>query len=140
MADSAPHIGCRIVEEDEAQAIVIPTRALSLQKLRLRRERSRAEKAKRLCKNPSGSCNESCKSFADELASLAPNVVVEPEKDRVADRVLGELGFARIKWRRRSCHLKPTPTGAHALVSKIQDGFAIIVVPSALRRAVREKI
>ncbi len=32
--------------------------------------------------------------FADELASLAPNVVVEAEKDKVADRVLEELGFA----------------------------------------------
>ena len=81
-----------------------------------------------------------CKSFADELASLAPNVVVEAEKDKVADRVLEELGFAPESVSDDGLVIsKPTPQVAHALVSRFKM-VVIIVVPSALsgRHAVRE--
>ncbi len=49
--------------------------------------------------------------FADELASLAPNVVVEAEKDKVADRVLGRARFCTRNRKRRRLVISPTPTG-----------------------------
>ena len=61
--------------------------------------------------------------FADELASLAPNVVVEAEKDKVADRVLEELGFAPESVSDDGLVIsKPTPTGRTRPGIKIQDG------------------
>ena len=50
MADSLLRMGCRIVEEDEAQAIVINTLVLSPQKQKLRREKLCVKQ--RLCQEP----------------------------------------------------------------------------------------
>ena len=122
MADSLLRMGCRIVEEDEAQAIVINTCAVTAE------AEAKTRKAVRKAALMPGAplvvatgCVASL--FADELASLAPNVVVEAEKDKVADKVLEELGFAPESVSDDGLVIsKPTPTGRTRPGIKIQDG------------------
>ncbi len=128
-------MGCRVVE-DELKPLS-STRALSLQKLRLRRKAVQ----QRLCRSSSGSCKAGCVAslFADSLPLSCSSVVVEgPRRTKVADRVL-RVGF---------CSKSVSDDGlvissqlqqvAHALVSRFKT-VCDVVVPSALsRRAVRE--
>lgn len=122
MADSFLHMGCSIVEEHEAQAIVINTCAVTAEAEA--KTRKAVRKAAQLPGAPlvvATGCVASL--FAEELASLAPNVVVEKEKDKVADRVLEELGCAPESVNDEGILIsKPTPTGRTRPGIKIQDG------------------
>ena len=62
--------------------------------------------------------------FADELSALAPNVVVEKDKGRVAALVLEELGRPACDAAEaaEAASLTPTPTGRTRPGIKIQDG------------------
>ena len=60
--------------------------------------------------------------FADELASLAPNVVVVRDKSLVASTVLRELALDGARDAATACSSTPTPTGRTRPGIKIQDG------------------
>ncbi len=73
-------------------------------------------KAALLCREPTCSNGLCCKSFADELASTLPNVVVEAEKDKL------QVGFRQVCTRIRDDGLviSSLPTGRTRLASKFK--------------------
>ena len=90
--------------------------------------------------------------FADELSALAPNVVVEKDKARVASLVLEELGRPEGGPIEAAGAQTPTPTGRTRPGIKIQDGcdnrctYCIVwkargharsVAPSEIEKAIR---
>ena len=122
IARSLEELGFSLVEEGAADAVVINTCAVTGE------AEAKARKAVRhaahLPQAPlvvATGCVASL--FASELAELAPNVVVEPAKGKVAARVAEELGAggAEGSWRIASGHAV-TPTGRMRPGLKIQDG------------------
>ena len=60
--------------------------------------------------------------WADELASLAPDVIVEPDKPQVVGRALMELGLEGLTVGAPIPSISVTPTGRTRPGVKIQDG------------------
>ncbi|MBQ6395842.1 MAG: MiaB/RimO family radical SAM methylthiotransferase [Atopobiaceae bacterium] len=60
--------------------------------------------------------------WADELASLAPDVIVEPDKPQVVGRALMELGLEGLTGCAPIPSISVTPTGRTRPGVKIQDG------------------
>ncbi len=116
--------GCELVKEDDADAIVINTCAVT----------SEAEaKARKAVRHAAGLPQEpivlatGCVAslFAPELEALAANVIVEADKALVAGRVLSELGVDCASGglgAMRSHGSSVTPTGRMRPGLKIQDG------------------
>lgn len=120
--------GCELVDETAADLVVVNTCAVTGE------AEAKARKAVRhAAQLPHGplvvatGCVASL--FTGELEALAPNVVVEPEKERVATRALGLLGveprvLAGAGVVRAGCGSggTVTPTGRMRPGLKVQDG------------------
>ena len=122
MASDLIQLGCAIVEPKDAAAIIVNTCAVTAEAEAKTRKAIRHAAA--LPHAPlvvATGCVASL--FADELSSLAPNVVVEVHKDMVAEVVMQELGCALNGVTDEGYFLqKPTPTGRTRPGIKIQDG------------------
>ena len=122
MASDLIQLGCAIVEPKDAAAIIVNTCAVTAEAEAKTRKAIRHAAA--LPHAPlvvATGCVASL--FADELSSLAPNVVVEVHKDMVAEVVMQELGCALDGVTDEGYLLqKPTPTGRTRPGIKIQDG------------------
>ncbi|WP_282709783.1 MiaB/RimO family radical SAM methylthiotransferase [Lancefieldella sp. Marseille-Q7238] len=122
MADELIRMGCSIVDQEDASAIIINTCAVTAEAEA--KTRKAVRHAASLPQAPlvvATGCVANL--FADELASLAPNVVVEVQKDRVAEVVMQELGCALEGVSDEGYLLrKATPTGRTRPGIKIQDG------------------
>lgn len=121
MAGELEAAGARLVGEREADAVVVNTCAVTGE------AEAKARKAVRhaasLPSEPlvvATGCVASL--FSDELAALAPNVVVEPDKAAVASRVLACLGVDASCSARTAAADAPTPTGRTRPGIKVQDG------------------
>ena len=154
MASELERAGARIAPEAEADVVVVNTCAVTGE------AEAKARKAvRRAASRPGGplvvatGCVASL--FADELAALAPNVVVERDKSLVAGRVIGHLGLDRAPEPdpAGACVKTPTPTGRTRPGIKVQDGcdnrctYCIVwkargrarsVAPEEVIRSVRE--
>ena len=122
MASELERAGVPLVDEGEAAAVVVNTCAVTAEaEAKTRKAVRRAAQAAHAPLVVATGCVASL--FADELAALAPNVVVEKDKGRVAALVLEELGVP-------SCGVgdagalaqAPTPTGRTRPGIKVQDG------------------
>ncbi|WP_077597908.1 MiaB/RimO family radical SAM methylthiotransferase [Olsenella urininfantis] len=114
--------GCRRVEPGEADAIVVNSCAVTgeaeAKTRKLLRHMSSLPHAPLVCAT---GCVVSL--FADELRDIAPNVLVEPQKSRVARLVLDELGVHEgAVDDSGQLVLTPTATGRCRPGIKIQDG------------------
>ena len=120
IAERLEGYGCAIAGEGEAQAIVVNTCAVTAE------AEAKTRKTVRHCAQlpqaplvVATGCVANL--FSDEIRALGPNVVVEPDKARVADLVADSLGLG-------SCAGpdvrgdKPTPTGRTRPGVKVQDG------------------
>jgi len=114
--------GCRLVGEDEAEAIVVNTCAVTGEAEAKTRKtvRHAALRPQRPVVVATGCV---ANLFADELRQLAENVVVQGNKAAVAATVLERLGISGDA----SCadavvSVTPTPTGRMRPGIKIQDG------------------
>ena len=129
IADELARAGLEVLPEDEAQAVVINTCAVTAE------AEAKARKAVRhaasLPQAPlvvATGCVANL--FADELSALAPNVTVVRDKSRVSDAVLDGLGAGRLAVgddgellaSHGSASSTPTPTGRTRPGIKIQDG------------------
>lgn len=154
MASELERAGARIAPESEADVVVVNTCAVTGE------AEAKARKAVRRAASLPGEplvvatgCVASL--FADELASLAPNVLVERDKGLVAGRVVERLGLARAPEPdpAGACAVAPTPTGRTRPGIKVQDGcdnrctYCIVwrargrarsVAPAEVLRSVRE--
>ncbi len=154
MASELERAGARIAPEGEADVVVVNTCAVTGE------AEAKARKAVRRAASLPGEplvvatgCVASL--FADELAALAPNVVVERDKGLVAGRVIERLGLdcASEPDPAGACAGTPTPTGRTRPGIKVQDGcdnrctYCIVwkargkarsVVPAEVLRSVRE--
>ena len=117
-------LGCQIVPEADADAVVINTCAVTGE------AQAKARKAVRHARDLPRSpvvvaCGCAANLFAEELRIAAPGLVVERRKDLVADIVMGLLGFDGSAVASQS-HLPAcaavTPTGRMRPGIKIQDG------------------
>ena len=114
--------GCRIVDESAAELVVVNTCAVTGE------AEAKARKAVRhaaaLPQAPAVVATGCVASlFADELAGLAPNVVVEADKRAVGARALAELGWeARDAGAESAGGHAVTPTGRMRPGLKVQDG------------------
>ena len=120
IAERLEAVGCSVVGESEAQAIVINTCAVTAE------AEAKTRKTVRHCaKLPQAPIvvATGCVAnlFSDELEALAPNVIVESDKSRVADLVIDALGLEACSVSAVSGE-KPTPTGRTRPGVKIQDG------------------
>ena len=125
MASELERAGVVLVGEEEASAVVVNTCAVTGEA-----EAKTRKAVRRAAGLPQGPLvvATGCVAnlFSDELSALAPNVVVEREKSRVAARVLEGLGLAAGG----ECRAEPapcdpgavTPTGRTRPGIKIQDG------------------
>ena len=122
MASELERAGVPLVDEVEAAAVVVNTCAVTAEaEAKTRKAVRRAAQAAHAPLVVATGCVASL--FADELAALAPNVVVEKDKGRVAALVLEELGVP-------SCGVgdagalaqAPTPTGRTRPWIKVHDG------------------
>ncbi len=155
MASELERAGARLAGEDEADAVVVNTCAVTGE------AEAKARKAVRHAASREGSplvvatgCVASL--FSAELEALAPNVVVEPDKSRVPGLVAERLGLAGEKDAGEggcAAAQTPTPTGRTRPGIKVQDGcdnrctYCIVwkargaarsVSPEEVLRAVRE--
>lgn len=115
--------GCELVPEGKAQAIVVNTCAVTGEAEAKTRKTVRHAAGLPGCPTVVATgCVASL--FADELAAIADNVVVEPNKARVAARVLEHLGFVdgAVDDAGSVVSVTPTPTGRMRPGIKIQDG------------------
>ena len=113
--------GCVVVDKHDADVVIINTCAVTGEAETKTRKTVRA--AVRLAQEPlviATGCVASL--FADELRQLGPHVVVEPRKDKVAERVLERLGAAPAPDDGPMGFSTPTPTGRMRPGIKIQDG------------------
>ena len=120
IAERLEACGCSIVGEDFAQAIVVNTCAVTAE------AEAKTRKTVRHCAQlpqapvvVATGCVASL--FSSELEELGPNVVVEPDKSRVADRVADLLGLG-LGSLPAVLGDKPTPTGRTRPGVKVQDG------------------
>ncbi|OUO35492.1 MiaB/RimO family radical SAM methylthiotransferase [Olsenella sp. An290] len=123
MASALERAGVPLVDEAEAAAVVVNTCAVTAEaEAKTRKAVRRAALLPQAPLVVATGCVASL--FADELAGLGPNVVVERDKSRVAGVVLAELDVPEDG---SSCEgaasaLAPTPTGRTRPGIKIQDG------------------
>lgn len=125
MASELERAGVALVGEEEASAVVVNTCAVTGEA-----EAKTRKAVRRAAGLPQGPLvvATGCVAnlFSDELSALAPNVVVEREKSRVAARVLEGLGLAAGgEGRAEPAPCDPgavTPTGRTRPGIKIQDG------------------
>ena len=121
MASELERAGAEVTGEREARVIVVNTCAVTAE------AEAKTRKAVRHAATLPGAplviatgCVASL--FADELASLGPNVTVERDKSAVARTALRELGLDGSDAAPGACSLTPTPTGRTRPGIKIQDG------------------
>ncbi len=122
MAADLEAAGAQIVEEAAAAAVVVNTCAVTAEA-----EAKTRKAVRRAAQLPQGplvvatGCVASL--FGDELSSIAPSVVVERDKSRVATLVMERLGLsgADAAGPTPSCSA-PTPTGRTRPGVKVQDG------------------
>ena len=136
IAASLEAAGCQLVGQDEAEAVVVNTCAVTGE------AEAKARKAVRhaalLPRHPlvvATGCVASL--FSDELAALAPKVLVEPDKTRVAGALLASMGWDKAA--AGTCSIRAqtddpsavvtvgdmasvTPTGRMRPGLKVQDG------------------
>lgn len=125
MASELERAGVALVGEEEASAVVVNTCAVTGEA-----EAKTRKAVRRAAGLPQGPLvvATGCVAnlFSEELSALAPNVVVEREKSRVAARVLEGLGLAAGAGGRAEpapCDSGAvTPTGRTRPGIKIQDG------------------
>lgn len=122
MAADLERAGLAVTDEDRAAAVVVNTCAVTAEaEAKTRKAVRRAAQLPQAPLVVATGCVASL--FADELASLAPNVVVERDKSRVAAIVREELGApdggVDDAGRLTSA---PTPTGRTRPGVKVQDG------------------
>lgn len=125
MASELERAGVALVGEEEASAVVVNTCAVTGEA-----EAKTRKAVRRAAGLPQGPLvvATGCVAnlFSEELSALAPNVVVEREKSRVAARVLEGLGLAAgVGGRAEPAPCDPgavTPTGRTRPGIKIQDG------------------
>ena len=125
MASELERAGVALVGEEEASAVVVNTCAVTGEA-----EAKTRKAVRRAAGLPQGPLvvATGCVAnlFSDELSALAPNVVVEREKSRVAARVLEGLGLAAgARGHAEPAPCDPgavTPTGRTRPGIKIQDG------------------
>lgn len=122
MASELERAGVPLVEEAEAAAVVVNTCAVTAEaEAKTRKAVRRAALLPQAPLVVATGCVASL--FADELAALGPNVVVERDKSRVAGVVLAELGVPEGGPCELAAQaLAPTPTGRTRPGIKIQDG------------------
>ena len=123
MASQLEAAGVALCDQDEASAVVVNTCAVTGEAEAKTRHAVRHAAA--LPQAPlvvATGCVASL--FADELSALAPNVVVEKDKGRVAALVLEELGLSECAGgvAAETDAQTPTPTGRTRPGIKIQDG------------------
>lgn len=122
IASRLEHAGARVVGEDEADLVVINTCAVTGEAEHKTRKVLRH--AARLPQAPvvvATGCVANL--FADELRGLAPNILVEPNKARVAERALEALGLDGLSvGDTGELAVTPTPTGRMRPGIKVQDG------------------
>lgn len=114
--------GCRLVGEDEADAIVVNTCAVTGEAEAKTRKtvRHAATRPQRPLVVATGCV---ANLFSSELSQIAQNVVVQGNKAAVAATVLERLGIAADASRADAVvSLTPTPTGRMRPGIKIQDG------------------
>lgn len=121
MASELERAGAEVTGEREARVIVVNTCAVTAE------AEAKTRKAVRRAATLPGAplviatgCVASL--FADELASLGPNVTVERDKSAVTRTALRELGLDGSDAAPGACSLTPTPTGRTRPGIKIQDG------------------
>lgn len=122
MASELERAGVPLVDEGEAAAVVVNTCAVTAEaEAKTRKAVRRAAQAAHAPLVVATGCVASL--FADELAALAPNVVVEKDKGRVAALVLEELGVPSCGVGDAGALVQaPTPTGRTRPGIKVQDG------------------
>ncbi len=122
MASELEGAGACLVGEAEADAIVVNTCAVTGEAEA--KTRKAVRRAAAMPKAPAVVATGCVASlFSTELSELAPNVVVEADKSRVAARVLDLLGLvAGSVTDEGSLVATPTPTGRTRPGVKIQDG------------------
>ena len=121
MALELERAGVQLVSEGDAAAIVVNTCAVTGEaEAKTRKAVRRAAMLPHAPLVVATGCVANL--FSDELEEIAPNVVVEREKSRVAARVLAELGVSGGTLSPEGCTLTPTPTGRTRPGIKIQDG------------------
>ena len=120
IAERLEALGCAIVGEDEASAIVVNTCAVTAE------AEAKTRKTVRHCAQlpqaplvVATGCVANL--FSDEIEALGPNVVVEADKSRVADLVSDALGLSSCS-AGSAAGPKPTPTGRTRPGVKVQDG------------------
>lgn len=122
IANRLERAGLSVVPEDEADLVVVNTCAVTGEAEA--KTRKTVRHAAHLPKAPlvvATGCVASL--FGDELAGLAPNVVVEPNKARVAERALDALGLGDVAVTDEGVLASaPTPTGRSRPGIKVQDG------------------
>lgn len=117
--------GIRIVCRDEAEAIVVNTCAVTSEaQAKTRRALRRAAEEPGVRAIVATGCAASL--FSAELEALDPRIVVEPERERVAQRVACLLGLGHdgggAEAGRAFCGGAVTPTGRMRPGLKVQDG------------------
>ena len=121
MASELERAGAQLVSESDAAAIVVNTCAVTGEaEAKTRKAVRRAAMLPHAPLVVATGCVANL--FSEELEGIAPNVVVEREKSRVAARVLAELDVAGGPLGPEGCALTPTPTGRTRPGIKIQDG------------------
>lgn len=114
--------GCMLTTPDDADVVVINTCAVTGEAQA--KTRKAVRRTARLSNAPLiVACGCAANLFAQELQDIAPDIYIERQKSRVADRVLSLIG-AEKRCESPSSHLSvsPTPTGRMRPGIKIQDG------------------
>lgn len=124
IASRLVELGCQIVHETEADAVVINTCAVTGEAQA--KARKAVRHARDLPKAPVVvACGCAANLFAEELCTAAPGTVIERRKDHVADLVMDLLGFDTSSTMPQG-HVPTcaaiTPTGRMRPGIKIQDG------------------
>ncbi len=122
MAASLERAGVSVVDEDEAAVVVVNTCAVTAEaEAKTRKAVRRAAQLPQAPAVVATGCVANL--FADELSALAPNVIVEADKNSVASTVMAELGIPEgMVADNGSLVVAPTPTGRTRPGIKIQDG------------------
>ena len=138
MASELERAGVRLAGEREADAIVVNTCAVTGE------AEAKARKAVRRAASQPGEplvvatgCVASL--FADELAALAPNVVVERDKARVAGLVIERLGLASFSSEGAGAPSMPqrtdsAPVGDDSVRTGMLEGCAAAAAPTPTGR------
>ncbi len=122
IASRIEEAGCVLVDCDQAELVIVNTCAVTGEAQV--KTRKAVRRAARMPQSPivvATGCAATL--FSSELEKISPRVVVEPRKDRVAQRAIERLGITNGTCSPKS-HLaiSPTPTGRTRPGIKIQDG------------------